>query len=67
MSQEISVPIAQKVMLSVKECAEYSGLGIHKIQALCAQPDCTFSVRNGRKYLIKREAFDEWVRNLKEI
>lgn len=67
MARKIIVPVCEKAMLSVRECAEYSGLGIHKIQNLCTQSDCEFVVKNGNRFLIKREEFDMWVRKLKEV
>ncbi|MBE5885998.1 MAG: helix-turn-helix domain-containing protein [Lachnospiraceae bacterium] len=67
MSEQINVPVAEKAMLTVRECAAYSNLGIHKLQALCSQPDCTFSVKSGNRFLIKRQEFDEWLRGIKEI
>lgn len=67
MAGKIDVRLNEKAMLTVRECAEYSGLGIHKIQSLCAEPNCKFSVKNGNRFLIKRQEFDEWIRNIKEI
>ena len=58
----ISVPIPQKIALTIREAAEYSNIGQNKIDRLLRQPNCPFVLYVGSKRLIKREAFEEYIR-----
>jgi len=57
-----TVPIEQKLALTIKEAAEYSNIGINKIDSLLKQPNCTFVLYVGSKKLVKRKAFEEYIR-----
>ena len=61
------VPINQKLALTIEEAAEYSNIGICKIKELARQPNCPFVLYVGRKKLIKRKEFEEYIRNAIEI
>lgn len=52
-----SVPISQKVTLTIREAAEYSNIGINRIEAMLKADDCPFCLRVGRKRLVKRQKF----------
>ena len=56
-----SVPIHLKVMLSIREAAEYSNIGINKIDYLLRQPRCPFAFYVGTKKLVKRKEFEEFI------
>ena len=58
---EIRVPIWKKVTLSISEAAEYSGIGIHKLEELARRPRCPFVLYVGRKKLIKRKEFEDFI------
>lgn len=64
-SAPIEVPIWHKASLTVEEAAEYSNIGINRIKELCKELGTNFAFQIGRKILIKREAFDEYLRNVK--
>ena len=55
------VPIHEKLLLSVREAAAYSGIGINKIQSLLRMPRCPFVLFVGRKKLIKRRQFEKYL------
>ena len=40
--QVTSLPIDRKMLLSIREAAEYSNIGINKIDELLKQPNCPF-------------------------
>ena len=67
MSEIVDLRLNEKAMLTVREAAAYSNIGIHRIQELCKEDNCNFAVKNGNRFLIKRQEFDEWIRNLKEV
>ena len=57
------VPIPQKLALTVPEAAEYSNIGLNKISELLRQPNCPFVLYVGKKKLVKREAFERFIRD----
>ena len=59
--QVTSLPIDRKMLLSIREAAEYSNIGINKIDELLKQPNCPFVLYVGTKKLIKRRAFEEFI------
>ena len=62
-NENLYVPIWKKVTLSINEAVAYSGIGINKLRALSDRPDCEFVLWIGRKKLIKRKKFDEFLEN----
>ena len=57
------IPIHEKVTLTIKEAAEYSNIGINKIDALLRTPNCPFVLFVGTKKLVKRKEFEEFISN----
>lgn len=52
------VPIHLKVALTIKEAAEYSNIGINKIDSMLREPNCSFVLYVGAKRLVKRKEFE---------
>lgn len=63
----ISVPIWLKTTLTIREVAEYSNIGINKIENLMNDPNCDFVHYVGRKRLIKRKQFEQFIEKHLEI
>ena len=59
--QVTSLPIDRKILLSIREAAEYSNIGINKIDELLKQPNCPFVLYVGTKKLVKRKAFEAFI------
>ena len=55
------VPIHQKMALTIREAAEYSNIGINKIDAMLKQPNCPFVLYVGNKKLVKRREFEDFI------
>ena len=55
------LPIDRKMLLSIREAAEYSNIGINKIDEMLKQPNCPFVLYVGTKKLVKRKAFEEFI------
>lgn len=55
------VPIHLKVTLTVKEAAEYSNIGLNKIDSLLRTPRCPFVLFVGTKKLVKRREFEQFI------
>ena len=56
-NNHISVSIWLKTTLTIREAAEYSNIGINKIENLINGSNCDFVLYIGRKRLIKRKQF----------
>ena len=59
--QAMLLPIDRKMLLSIREAAEYSNIGINKIDELLKQPNCPFVLFVGTKNLVKRKAFEAYI------
>ena len=59
--QATNLPIDRKMLLSIREAAEYSNIGINKIAEMLKQPNCPFVLYVGTKKLVKRKAFEEFI------
>ncbi len=56
-----TVPIPQKLLITVEEAAEYSHIGVHKIRELLGEKDCDFVLKKGSYSLIKRVKFERYI------
>ena len=57
------VPIYLKTTLTIREAAEYSNIGINKIDSLLRSPNCPFVLYVGSKKLVKRKEFEQFISN----
>ena len=55
-----AVPIHEKLALTIREAAEYSNIGINKIDEMLRTPNCPFVLFVGKK-LVKRKEFEEFI------
>ncbi len=55
------VPIHLKTTLTIREAAEYSNIGINKIDQLLKTPNCPFVLYVGTKKLVKRHEFEQYI------
>ena len=56
-----NVPIHLKMTLTTREAAEYSNIGINKIDSMLRAPNCPFVLYIGTKKLVKRREFEEYI------
>ena len=56
-----NVPIQCKMPLTIREAAEYSNIGINKIDSMLRSPNCPFVLFVGTKKLVKRREFEEYI------
>jgi excisionase family DNA binding protein len=61
------VLIKDKVTLSIKEAAEYSNIGVNKLEQLLRSPRCPFVLYVGKKKLVKRKEFEAYIANNIEL
>ena len=55
------VPIHLKMNLTIREAAEYSNIGINKIDSMLRSPNCPFVLYVGTKKLVKRKEFEQFI------
>ena len=56
-----TVPTHLKMTLTTKEAAEYSNIGINKIDSMLRTPNCPFVLFVGTKKLVKRKEFEQFI------
>lgn len=61
MNQKVKVPIYEKAALTIEEAAEYSNIGQNRLIALLKEPRCTFVLYVGKKKLVKRREFEQFI------
>lgn len=64
---DLSIPICQKAALTLEEAAAYSNIGVNKLREITDDRLCSFVFWVGRKRLIKRKLFEEYLENLHVI
>lgn len=61
MNKNVKIPICEKVALTIEEAAEYSNIGQNRLSTLLKEPRCTFVLYVGKKKLVKRREFDQFI------
>ena len=61
MNDSMTVPIKDKLLLTIKEAAVYSNIGINRIEAMLKEDGCPFVIFVGSKKLVKRKEFEEYL------
>lgn len=56
------VPLEHRFSMSIEEAAMYTGIGICKLRKMTAVADCPFVLWVGSRRIIKREAFEDYLR-----
>lgn len=62
-----NVPLWERENLSVKEAADLFHIGEHTIRNVIENPDCDCIVKVGRKIVIRREAFSQYLASKRTI
>ena len=61
------IPIERKLNLTISEAAEYSNIGLNKINEMLKNPMCDFVLYVGNRKLVKRKEFEEFLSKRTEI
>ena len=67
MSELNRIPISEKVMLTLEEAANYTGIGINKLREISNHDNCDFVLWNGTRRLLKRKKLEEYLDNVYSI
>lgn len=64
MKKKYDIPLCHKSNLTIDEAAIYTGINRYKLYEMTSQVDCPFVLWNGKRRLIKREAFNDYIKDL---
>ena len=64
---ENKVPISEKIVLTVQECAALTGIGQNTLELALNQPKCPFVLKVGRKRMIIKDAFIKYINKHREL
>ena len=59
----VCIPLNLKLTMTVNEAAEYSNIGINRIDRMLRNPNCPFVLYVGTKKLVKRKEFEQFISN----
>ena len=59
----VGIPLNLKLIMTVKEAAQYSNIGINRIDRMLRSPNCPFVLYVGTKKLVKRKEFEQFISN----
>ena len=62
-----TIPIWEKVALTIEEASEYSNIGINRISNMLNEISCPFVLKVGNKRLVKRKEFEKYIEKSREI
>lgn len=58
---EKTIPVWEKVNLTMEEAAAYFGIGINKLRDMTNEDNCPYVLWNGSKRMIKRKVFEKFL------
>lgn len=62
MDKTYSIPINEKLTLTIEEASEYSHIGVNRLRDILYAPNCPFAFYITKtRALIKRQAFEEYI------
>jgi len=67
LKKKVEIPVWEKVTITKEEAAAYSSIGMNKLDELMRNPMCNFVLYIGKKRLIKRRQFEEFIEKNIEI
>ena len=59
--EKLTIPIWEKMNLTIEEAAAYSNIGINKLDDIAKTPGCPFVLYIGNKKLVKRREFENYI------
>ena len=63
----MDVRISEKETLTLKEASALYNIGVNKLRQITNDENCNFVLWNGSHRLIKRRAFDEYIKGMYSI
>ncbi len=66
-TENVTVPVSEKYMLTIREASVYFNIGIKKMRRLAEDNAGRFAVFSGNRYLIIRAKFEKFVEECSAI
>ena len=66
-TENVTVPVSEKYMLTIREASVYFNIGIKKMRRLAEDNAGRFAVFSGNRYLIIRTKFEKFVEECSAI
>lgn len=67
MKETLRVEIKDKLNLTIEEAAAYSNIGINKLRSMADEPSCPFVLYIGKRKVIKRKQFEQYLEKVVEV
>ena len=67
MKEALRVEIKDKLNLTIEEAAAYSNIGINKLRSMADEPGCPFVLYIGKRKVIKRKKFEQYLEKVVEV
>ena len=61
------IPIESRPLLSLSEASAYFGINTNKLTKMLSEPHCPFVLKNGNKYMVKKDVLIEYLMNKNQI
>lgn len=65
--ENYKIAIKDKYLLTIREAAEYSNIGINHLSQMLNDPYCSFVIFNGNRKLVKRIEFEKYLSESRTI
>lgn len=62
-----NIPLWEKPSLTIKEAAQYTGIGVNSLRRISDELDCDFVFWVGRKRMFKRELLEKYLKTVYSI
>lgn len=59
----MEIPVWEKCNLTIEEASAYSNIGLNKLREMANDVKCPFALHIGKRTLVKRRAFEEYLKN----
>ena len=67
MCEKITVPLEQRILLTIPEAAKYTGIGVNRLRRLANKRNSKLIVWVGARKMFKRKQLDEYLENASSI
>ena len=65
--EKITVPLEQRILLTIPEAAKYTGIGVNRLRRLANKRNSKLIIWVGARKMFKRKQLDEYLENASSI
>ena len=67
MCEKITVPLEQRILLTIPEAAKYTGIGVNRLRRLANKRNSKLIIWVGARKMFKRKLLDEYLETTNTI